>query len=126
MKLEKTIFQHEEVIVLYRPTGQKEYELVKESGFKKWPARLPEQPLFYPVTNEEYACEIAEKWNTKDKFSGSKGYVTKFRVRKTFIDKYNVEKVGGNIHTELWIPAEELEEMNRNIVGPIEIIKLFE
>ena len=114
-----------EVVVLYRPLGQKEYELVKESNFKKWPPRLPEQPIFYPVLNEAYAAEIAQKWNTKDSDNGNVGYVSVFRVKKTFIDSYEVQIVGGSQHEELWIPAEKVEEMNDAIVGEIEIIQTF-
>lgn len=43
---------------VYRPVGPAELELIKESGYTRWPARLPEQPIVYPVTNEEYAREI--------------------------------------------------------------------
>jgi hypothetical protein len=32
----------------------------------------------------------------------------------------------GRLHTEHWIPAEELAELNRNIVGLIEVIASFE
>jgi len=49
----------EELITLHRPTGPKELELVRESGFTKWPPRFPEQPIFYPVTNEGYAAQSA-------------------------------------------------------------------
>lgn len=108
-----------ETITLYRPTGPKELELVKESGYKKWPPRLPEQPIFYPVTNEEYAIEITTKWNIKD--SGI-GYVTRFEVNKEFMDRYEIKCVGASHHTEWWIPAEELEKLNENIVGLIEVI----
>jgi hypothetical protein len=113
---------HEEVVILYRPTGPNELALVKASGFTKWPPRLPEQPIFYPVTNEEYAIQIARDWNVRD--SGS-GYVTRFTVRKVFMDRYPIQKVGGAQHTEWWIPAEELDEMNRHIVGLIEVIREF-
>jgi hypothetical protein len=109
-------------VTLFRPTGPEELELVKTSGFRKWPPRLPEQPIFYPVTNEQYAVEIARDWNVKA--SGS-GFVTRFRVRKEFMDRYRVEKVGGAHHTEWWVPAEELEELNRNIVGLIEVVQEF-
>ena len=71
----------EETVLLYRPTGPNELQLVIESDFKKWPPRLPEQPIFYPVTNELYAKEIAEKWNAK---SSGKGFVTRFLVKKEF------------------------------------------
>ncbi len=94
-------------------------ELVKNSGYTKWPPRLPEQPIFYPVTSEEYAKEIAIKWNIKD---SKVGFVTKFEVNKEFMDKYEIQQVGGQLHTEWWIPAEELDELNKNIVGLIEVI----
>jgi hypothetical protein len=112
----------EETITLYRPTGPKELELVRASGFKRWPPRLPEQPIFYPVTNEQYAIEIARDWNVKQ--SGA-GYVTRFKVRKEFMERYQVQQVGGSYHTEWWIPAEELETLNDNIVDLIEIIHEF-
>lgn len=109
----------EDTITLYRPTSPKELALVEASGYKAWPPRLPEQPIFYPVTNEAYAKEIAIQWNIKQ--SGI-GYVTCFEVKKTFMDKYDEQQVGGSHHTEWWIPAEELDELNKNIVGTIEVI----
>ena len=109
----------DDVIFLYRPTGPKELELVAASGFHLWPSRLPEQSIFYPVTNEEYAKEIAVKWNVPE--SGI-GFVTRFSVKKSFMERYQIHKVGGENHTEWWIPAEDLEELNNNIVGLIEII----
>ncbi len=108
-----------ETVTLYRPTGPEEMELVRRSGFRRWPPRLPEQPIFYPVSNEAYAVEIATRWNVRD--SGV-GYVTRFRVGKTFMDRYEVHLVGASHHTEWWIPAEDLEELNANIVGEIEVL----
>ena len=99
-------------ITLYRPTGPIELDLVRQSGFRRWPPRLPEQPIFYPVTNEQYAIEIASQWNIKD---SKIGYVTRFQVRTDFISQYAIQKVGGAHHTEWWIPAEELEMLNDNI-----------
>jgi hypothetical protein len=109
-------------VVLYRPTGPQELDLLRASGFKKWPPRLPEQPIFYPVTNEQYAIQIARDWNVKA--SGS-GYVTRFEVDAQFMSQFPVEKVGGAGHTEWWVPAERLEELNAHIVGTIEVIHEF-
>lgn len=109
----------EETVVLYRPIGPKELQFVRESGHKKWPPRLPEQPIFYPVTNEEYANEITIKWNIKE--SGV-GYVTRFKVKKSFMNRYQIQQVGASYHAEWWIPAEELERLNESIVGNIEVI----
>ena len=109
----------EYLVTLYRPAGPKEIDLVAATDYRRWPPRLPEQPIFYPVTNEEYAREIAIKWNVP---SSGVGYVTRFSVKKSFMEKYQIKKVGIELHTEWWIPAEDLEELNENIVGKIEII----
>src|SRR3569623_1255309 len=109
-------------VTLYRPTGPKELELVRQSGFKRWPPRLVDQPIFYPVMNEEYAIQIARDWNVPA--SGS-GYVTRFAVDTAYLKKFKVENVGGPIHNELWVPAEELEEFNDHIVGLIEVTQSF-
>ncbi|MCB1053213.1 MAG: hypothetical protein KDC71_21615 [Acidobacteria bacterium] len=111
-----------ETITLYRPTGPTELELVAQTGYKRWPPRLPEQPIFYPVTNEEYARKIALEWNVPE--SGA-GFVTRFQVDKTFMERYAVHHVGGQIHTEWWIPAEDLESLNDHIVGLIEVIGAY-
>lgn len=111
-----------DVVTLYRPTGPKELALVAASGWKRWPPRLPEQPIFYPVTNEAYAREIAERWNVKE--SGS-GFVTRFAVRKAFLDRYERHLVGAREHEEYWIPAVELEALNEAIVGRSDVIASF-
>ena len=112
----------DDTIVLYRPAGPEEMALVEESGFRAWPPRLPEQPIFYPVTNEQYAQEITEQWNVRQ---NGGGYVTRFLVRKEFMERYEVQIVGGRRHEEWWVPAEDLGELNENIVGKIEVISEF-
>ncbi len=113
------------MITLYRPIGLKELEQIIASNFSKFPPRLEWQPIFYPVMNEEYACEIALKWNTTDEFSGFSGYVTKFEMDADYIEKFEVQNVGGDIHNELWVPSEEMEVFNSKIIGKIEITKTF-
>jgi hypothetical protein len=110
-----------ETTVLYRPVGQTELDLIRQSGYKEFPDRLPGQPIFYPVLDEQYATRIARDWNTKYN-SQRVGYVTRFRVRTDFIKRYKVQTVGGEEHKELWVPAQELHEFNENIVGEIEVI----
>ena len=106
-----------EATILYRPVGPKELALIADSGYREFPPRLPEQPIFYPVLNEEYARQIACEWNVP---ASGAGYVTRFALKAEFVAKYSVQKVGSSVHQELWIPAEDLAEMNRNIVGLIE------
>lgn len=112
-------------MILYRPVGRQELELIRESGWRAFPPRLPFQPIFYPVLNEEYAIQIARDWNTRDAASGYTGYVTRFRVRREFLERYEVRTVGGSEHQEYWIPAEELPAFNAALQGPIEISAEF-
>jgi hypothetical protein len=113
----------EELVVLWRPAGPVEIQLVRDSGSTKWPPRLPEQPIFYPVLNEDYATRIARDWNVK---ASGVGFVTRFSVRKSYLEQFDVHQVGGETILEYWIPAERLEEFNDNIVGTIEETARFE
>jgi hypothetical protein len=114
-----------ETVTLYRPVGRRELELIAESGYRAFPPRLPEQPIFYPVLNEAYAAQIARDWNTRDPASGHAGYVLRFSVRRDFLAAYEVRTVGGSEHQEYWIPAADLPAFNRAIVGKIEAIAEF-
>lgn len=109
---------------LYRPVGLKEMELIADSGYKAFPPRLEWQPIFYPVTNQQYADQIAFKWNTVDEFSGFIGIVTAFDVKTDFLEKYEIQNVGDKNHNELWIPSEDLVAFNTSIVNGIEIINV--
>jgi hypothetical protein len=110
------------LVTLYRPVGPEELKLIEHSGWKAFPPRLPEQPIFYPVVQKEYAIRIARDWNVKA--SGS-GYVTKFDVDAEYLRQFPVQEAGGRDHTEYWIPAERLDEFNRHIVGAIEVVAEF-
>lgn len=112
----------EHTITLYRPVGPEELELVRASGFRAFPPRLAEQPIFYPVTTEAYAVQIARDWNAKA--SGS-GYVTRFEVKASFLARYAEQEAGGSAYREYWIPAEQLPDFNGAIVGEIEVIAEF-
>ena len=107
---------------LFRPVGLKEYEKIKKMEFKGFPPRFVHQPIFYPVLNEEYASQIALNWNTKDKVSDYVGIVLAFDVDNEYISRFEVKVVGGSKHQELWIPAEDLDEFNKNIVGLLKFI----
>ncbi|HEY7781561.1 MAG TPA: hypothetical protein VIC85_15240 [Ktedonobacterales bacterium] len=111
---------------LYRPVGPKELALIHGSGDTAFPPRLPEQPIFYPVLNEEYATQIARDWNARRAEGGYRGYVTRFRVRADFLARYAVQTVGSKVHQEYWIPAEDLPDFNASIVGRIEVIAEFQ
>ncbi|MCM1542085.1 MAG: hypothetical protein NC121_12620 [Blautia sp.] len=111
-------------MILYRPVGTKELELIKASGYTKYPPRLPEQPIFYPVLNEKYATEIAANWNVKYN-DDHRGYVTRFEIDDAYAGQFEIHTVGAGYHQELWVPAEELEVFNQHILGQIQVISEF-
>jgi hypothetical protein len=106
-------------LILYRPVGRKELDLIRAAGWTAFPPRLPERPIFYPVLNEEYATQITRCWNVPQLGAG---YVVRFAVDAEFASKYPVQRVGARHYEELWVPAEELDEFNRHLVSPIELI----
>jgi hypothetical protein len=112
----------ETTVTLWRPVGPKELALIRESGMRAFPPRLPEQPIFYPVLSEAYAVRIARDWNVP---ASGKGYVTRFRVARSFLDRYEIQEAGGRTHLEYWIPAEDLPAFNSALVGEIEVIAEF-
>ncbi|MHB8490785.1 MAG: hypothetical protein ACYDA6_01025 [Solirubrobacteraceae bacterium] len=109
-------------VELFRPVGAQELSLIKECDYREFPPRLEHQPIFYPVTNFDYAEQIARDWNSSDPAHDHVGYVTRFVVRDSFMAGHEPHRVGGPTHTEFWIPAEDLEELNANLVGPIEVV----
>lgn len=114
-----------DITLIYRPVGHAELELIRASGMRAFPPRLPEQPIFYPVLTLEYARQIARDWNTKDERSRYQGHVLRFGLRSEFIERYPIQRVGSDRHLEYWIPAEDMEEFNRNLVGPIEVVESY-
>jgi len=107
-------------LILYRPVNKAELDLIEKSGWKKFPPRLPEQPIFYPVLNLEYARQISTEWNVP---AYGVGYILQFEVYDTYINNFEKKIVGNAGHEELWIPAEDLEEFNNNIIGTIKLIE---
>jgi len=107
---------------LFRPVSKKELNVIEESGWKKFPLRLAEQPIFYPVLNIEYARQITVEWNVP---AYGSGYVTRFAVESNYLQKFSEENVGDRHHNELWVPAEELEEFNHHIIGLIEVVESY-
>jgi len=112
-------------MILYRPTGLAELKLVAATDWTAWPARLPDQPIFYPVLSVGYARKIACDWNANDSFSGYIGFVTRFEITEQAAARYPVQLAGGRSHGELWVPAAELADFNRHIVGKIVVVESY-
>jgi hypothetical protein len=107
---------------LYRPVGPQELELIRQSGWRRFPPRLTEQPIFYPVLQEDYAVRIARDWNVK---ASGAGFVTRFAVDREYLSEFDMHPAGGGSYTEYWIPAEVLEAFNDHIHGVIEVVAEF-
>ncbi len=111
-----------EQVTLWRPVGHHELALIAASGFRAFPPRLPDQPIFYPVLNFEYAEEIARDWNAR-RNNPPVGFVTEFEVEAQAARQYAIQVVGAeHRHQELWVPAEELQALNRAIWGTIRVV----
>lgn len=108
-------------MILYRPVGLQELALIYDSGMKSFPARLPQQPIFYPVLDLAYARQTASSWNAKN--GQLAGYVTQFKLDDKYAKKLELHNVGKSQHQELWIPAEEMEKFNQHIQGSIKVVE---
>ena len=111
-----------EITPLWRPVGLYELVRVIEAGYRAFPPRLVEQPIFYPVLNRPYAEQIAREWNPGDPNSGYSGFVTQFGVSAAIAAKYPRRVVGGGQHEELWVPAEEQTTLEQAFNGQIEVV----
>jgi RimJ/RimL family protein N-acetyltransferase len=87
MKLYAIIKTH--TVKLYRPVNQAELNLIADSEWTKFPPRLPEQPIFYPVANEAYASQIAKDWNVP---SYGAGFVLQFEVDAEYLSHYETTR----------------------------------
>ncbi|MBX3288831.1 MAG: hypothetical protein KF855_05740 [Acidobacteria bacterium] len=110
-------------MILFRPVGLEELGLIHDLNFQGFPPRLPEQPIFYPVLNSDYAEQIARDWNTKS--NSFAGYVTRFSVEDRYVSKFDRHIVGSSKHEELWVPAEELDNFNKHIESVISVDSAF-
>lgn len=109
-------------VTLFRPVGQNEHEKIAHSSWGRFPPRLEEQPIFYPVLNQPYAEQIARDWNTR---GGKVGSATAFEIDRDYVSRFEVQQVGNESHVELWVDAQELEEFNDHLHGPIRVTSVF-
>jgi hypothetical protein len=108
---------------LWRPVGASELALIEQSGWRRFPPRLSEQPFFYPVLSFEYAEQIARDWNAR---GDDEGFIVTFEVDDDVAAKYPPQTVGAAaLHRELWVPADDLAEFNEAIRGKIELVARY-
>ncbi|QNH62791.1 ADP-ribosylation/crystallin J1 [Hymenobacter sediminicola] len=115
--------RHEpEALLLYCPVNQQELDLIAASGWLEFPSCVPAQPIFYLVMDEAQAARIACDWHGSDY---GVGYVLRFALDAEYAATFPVQNVGLREYNELWVPAEELADFNRQILGQIEVVAVF-
>ncbi len=112
-------------LTLWRPAGLAELRQVAASGWRAWPPRRPEEPLFYPVLSQDYATRIARDWNSRQPAPNDLGFVLRCAIPDRLARCYPERLAGGHDHVELWVPAEDLDEFNAGLEGPIELVAGF-
>lgn len=108
-----------ELVTLYRPVEPLELEAIRDSGFARFPARRPGQPLFYPLAQEDYARAVARESCAP---AAGVGYVTRFQVDRGYLSQFPLHPARLPRTLEYWVPAEELDEFNDHIQGRIEVV----
>lgn len=109
-------------VTLYRAVGPGQLQCIADSGWKRFPPRLHWQRYFYPMLHESFAHRIASQWNVEQ--SGV-GYVLKFKVKKDYLEPLPIYIIGGPEHKEYRITADQIDDLNANIVGQIEVLATY-
>ena len=110
---------------LYCPVGLREVERIAASGFHRFPPRTPDRPIFRATPARDAAEAIARDWHTRDDASGYAGFVMRFEVRDSLLDRYPLRAADDSGRRELRVPADELDELDRAIVGTIRVEASF-
>ena len=111
-----------QTVTLWRPVGSEEMKLIEQADMRGFPPRLLHQPIFYPVTTEDYAIIIARDWNVP---ASGEGCVTRFDLQADYLAAFELREVGGRACQEYWIPADDLSSFNAAIVGVIELVRRY-
>lgn len=114
--------QERETVTLYRSVGPGQLKCIANTSWKRFPPRLHWQRFFYPMLHESFAHRIASQWNVEQ--SGV-GYVLRFKVRKDYLEPLPIYIIGGPEHKEYRIAADEIDRLNENIIGDIEVLAVY-
>jgi hypothetical protein len=108
--------------ILYKPLSPTQLAAVIRANWLSFSPDTPGQKIFYPKLHLDYAEKIARQW---DAIEYSVGFVVRFIVPSTFINRYDLQSVGYDEHSEYKVPIDELELFNHQIMGKIELVSAF-
>jgi len=111
-------------VTLYQPVSMEELQAIRTSNWTEFPPHDPEQPIFRPVTDEDFAAQLARDWNAVHT-TYRRGYVVRFAVSQAFMSAYANKAAGVRGHEEYWIPTEDLSLLNAAIQGQIAVAGTF-
>lgn len=106
-------------LLLYYPVGQPELDWIAASGWLEFPPCPLEQAVFAPALQPEYAAGLAQEWQVP---SQDVAYVLRFAVDADYAATFPVQTTGRPEQATLQVPAEELPDFNRQILGQIEVV----
>ena len=109
-------------ITLYKSLSPVQLAQVINLEWKAFPNADPGQRIFAPKLYREYAEMLARQLEMA---SFSAGYVVMFNLAQAFLERFEVESVAYEEHAEYRIPVSALGELNRAIVGRIELVSGF-
>jgi hypothetical protein len=78
-------------LLLFRPVNQAELDHIAAADWLTFPPHLPEQPIFYPVLNQDYAAQLARDWNTPH---DGVGYLVRFALDADYAAQLPVQVDG--------------------------------
>ena len=99
-------------VLLYRPVGQAELDLVAASDWLEFPLQLPEPPVFY----------LAPPGPAAGLPGTGPGYLLRLAVDADYVAHF---EAAGPEPAELRVPTAELAGFNRRITGRIEVAGLL-
>jgi hypothetical protein len=112
----------EEVVTLWRPVSPAELNLIRASGMRAFPPRLPEQPIFYPVLSEAYAIKIARDWNVP---AHGRGMSRGFESCGDFLIDIPFKKWAGRVVSNIGYQQKIFSAFNSAIIAEIEVVAEF-
>ncbi len=107
---------------LWRPIGEQELGKIEASGMRAFPVTTRHEPIFFPVHSFEYADKIARSWNSVEEDYQFLKFIVMFSLTDKFLARYATQSACEGRYVEYWIPPEDLDEVNENIIGQIEVV----
>ncbi len=106
------------IATLYRAVNAEELAALQSLRWKGFPPCA--EAAFYPALNARFALDFIHSQE-----GGKKPalYLTRFQIHAGYVRSFEVQTLSGEVHDELWVPAEEWENFNRNIVGRIAVVR---